>query len=213
MECEVDEASPAIAGSRPERLVLASGSATRAGLLRRAGVPFLQDPAGIDEAAARSSLRQGGCEFGAAALELARLKATAVGARHEGRIVLGADQLLECEGAWLEKPRGRAGARAQLLALSGRKHHLASAVVLMRDGELLWSHLEIPELRMRSLSASLIEAYLDAAGPQILESVGGYRIEGAGAQLLESLAGDVFAVLGLPLLPLLAALRREGVLP
>ncbi len=213
MECEVTEASPVFAGSQPERLVLASGSATRAGLLRRAGVPFLQDPAEIDEAAARTGLRRAGWETGAAALELARLKAAAVCARHAGRIVLGADQLLDCEGAWLEKPRARAAAGAQLLALSGRTHRLASALVLLRDGELLWSHLEVPELRMRSLSADLIEAYLDAAGPSILDSVGAYRIEGPGAQLLESLAGDVFAVLGLPLLPLLAVLRREGVLP
>jgi septum formation protein len=202
-----------IAGSRAGLLVLASGSPTRAGLLRRAGVPFLQDPAEVDEGAAKARLRAAGADAGAAALELARLKAAAVGPRHPGRLVLGADQILECEGDWLDKPGTRAGAKAQLLRLSGRRHRLATAAVLLKDGEPVWSHLEAPELRMRALSPQLVEAYLDAAGEEAFASVGAYQIEGPGAQLIEELNGDVFCVLGLPLLPLLAALRREGMLP
>lgn len=199
--------------SRAGQLVLASGSATRAGLLRRAGVPFEQDPAEIDEAGPKERLKREGSDAGTAALELARLKAAAVSRRHPGRLVLGADQLLECEGEWLDKPGTRERARAQLLRLSGRNHRLATAAVLLRDRSELWSHLETPELQMRALSPSLIEAYLEAAGDAVLGSVGAYQIEGLGAQLMERLDGDVFAVLGLPLLPLLNALRREGLLP
>ena len=194
-------------------LVLASGSATRASLLRRAGVPFLQDPATVDEAAAKARLKAKGAEAGLAALELARLKAREVSARHPGALVLGADQLLDCEGAWLDKPGTRARAREQLLHLSGRSHRLETAAVLVREGAEIWSHLERPELRLRQLTPELADAYLDAAGKDVLHSVGAYQIEGHGAQLVEQLTGDVFAVLGLPLLPLLAALRREGVLP
>lgn len=207
--------SEPIAGRRAGMpLVLASGSATRALLLRQAGVPFQQDPAQIDEAAAKADLRQAGADALGAALELARLKAAAVALRHPpGRLVLGADQLLECEGAWFEKPASRTEARDQLLRLSGRRHRLATAAVLLRDGACSWSHAEAPELAMRVLSPGLVEGYLDAAGPGVLRSVGAYQIEGFGAQLFEGLSGDLFAVLGLPLLPLLAALRREGVLP
>jgi septum formation protein len=202
-----------IAGSQTGLLVLASGSPTRAGLLRRAGVPFHQDPAELDEGAAKARLRSAMADAGAAALELARLKAAAVSPRHPGRLVLGADQLLECEGEWLDKPGTRARARAQLFRLSGRRHRLATAAVLLKDGASLWSHLEAPELRLRRISPELAEAYLDAAGEDALGSVGAYQIEGQGAQLIEEMSGDVFSVLGLPLLPLLGALRREGVLP
>lgn len=205
--------SEPIAGSRADVLVLASASATRARLLRRAGVSFRQDPARIDETAVKAGLRQAGADALTAALELARIKAATVARHHPGRLVLGADQLLECEGAWYDKPVSRAAARGQLLTLSGRRHHLATAVVLLRDGAPSWSHAEAPELTMRRLSPALVEAYLDAAGAAALDSVGAYQIEGLGAQLIESLSGDVFAVLGLPMLSLLAALRREGVLP
>ena len=206
-------AAEVIQGSRTGLLVLASGSPTRADLLRRAGVPFLQDPAEIDEAGPKERLKREGSDAGKAALELARLKAAAVARRHPGGIVLGADQLLECEGEWLDKPGTRARARAQLLRLSGRRHRLATAAVLLRGEDEVWSHLETPELQMRVLSPALLDAYLDAAGEAALGSVGAYHIEGLGAQLIERLEGDVFAVLGLPLLPLLAALRRERVLP
>ncbi len=193
--------------------MLASGSATRALLLRRAGVPFQQDAPEIDEAEARAKLRPMGVDALAAARELARLKAAAVAPRHPGAFILGADQLLDCEGVWLDKPASRGAARDQLLYLSGRRHRLATAAVLMRDGEPVWSHAEAPELIMRRLSGILVEAYLDLVGEAAFSSVGAYQLEGPGAQLIEHLSGDVFAVLGLPLLPLLSALRRQGVLP
>ncbi|HXV25211.1 MAG TPA: nucleoside triphosphate pyrophosphatase [Alphaproteobacteria bacterium] len=201
-----------IAGSRSD-LVLASGSTIRAQLLCRAAVPFLQDPPEIDEAAAKAALCQAGAKADEAALELARLKAMAVCPRHPNRIVLGTDQLLICEGEWLDKPGSRARAFEQLERLSGRRHTLATALILLRAGRPVWSHLETPEVQMRQLTTGLITAYLDVAGESALQSVGAYQLEGPGAQLLESITGDVFAVLGLPMLPLLAALRREGLLP
>jgi nucleoside triphosphate pyrophosphatase len=202
-----------IAGSRAGMLVLASASSTRALLLRRAGVPFMQDPASIDETAIKVELRRSGRDALQAALELAQRKAAAVARKHPQRLVLGADQLLECEGKWFDKPVNRAQAREQLLQLSGRRHRLATAAVLLRGEAVYWSDVEAPELVMRSLSRELIDAYLDAAGETALNSVGAYQIEGPGAQLMESMTGDFFTILGLPMLPLLAALRREGVLP
>jgi septum formation protein len=202
-----------IAGSTSGLLVLASASPTRALLLRRAGVPFLQDPASIDEGAVKAELRGSGKNALQAALELARRKAVVVAHRHPQQLVLGADQLLECEGQWFDKPGSRLQAREQLLRLSGRRHCLATAAVLVRGDIVSWSVAQAPELVMRSLSSDFIDAYLDAVGERALSSVGVYQIEGLGVQLIDSFSGDFFAVLGLPMLPLLAALRREGVLP
>jgi septum formation protein len=202
-----------IAGSTSGLLVLASASPTRALLLRRAGVPFLQDPASIDEGAVKAELRGSGKDALQAALELARRKAVVVAQRHPQQLVLGADQLLECEGQWFDKPGSRLQARDQLLRLSGRRHCLATAAVLVRGDIVSWSVAQAPELVMRSLSSDFIDAYLDAVGEHALSSVGAYQIEGLGVQLIDSFSGDFFAVLGLPILPLLAALRREGVLP
>jgi septum formation protein len=209
----VREDAPRIVASRSGLLVLASGSAARARMLRAAGVPFLQDPADLDEASAKAALRRSGARADAAALELARLKAAAVAQRHPDRLVLGADQLLDCAGEWLDKPMALPRARDQLLHLSGRGHRLSTAAVLLRRAQVAWSHVETPEVTLRPLSTERIDAYLAAAGEEALHSVGAYQIEGLGAQLIERLDGDVFAVLGLPLLSLLAALRREGVLP
>jgi septum formation protein len=209
----VSAAPKPIAGSKAGLLVLASASPTRALLLRRAGIPFVQDPASIDEGAAKAELQRSGRNALEAALELARRKAVVVAQRHPQQLVLGADQLLECEGRWFDKPANRRQAREQLLELSGRRHRLATAAVLLRGKVVCWSLVEAPELVLRSLSSELIDAYLDAAGETALNSVGSYQIEGLGVQLIERIDGDLFAILGLPMLPLLAALRIEGALP
>jgi len=209
----VSAAPEPIAGSKAGLLVLASASPTRALLLRRAGIPFVQDPASIDEGAAKAELQRSGRNALEAALELARRKAAVVAQRHPQQLVLGADQLLECEGRWFDKPANRRQAREQLFELSGRRHRLATAAVLLRGKAVCWSLVEAPELVLRSLSSELIDAYLDAAGETAFNSVGSYQIEGLGVQLIERIEGDFFAILGLPMLPLLAALRTEGALP
>jgi septum formation protein len=194
-------------------LVLASGSATRAAMLRAAGVVPLIDPAAIDEDETKASLKAGGASAGDAAEALAELKAQRVSRRHPGALVLGCDQLLECEGAWFDKPADRAAARRQLLALRGRTHRLVSAAVAMRDGSRLWHHIASAELTMRPFGETFLDSYLDRAGDAVLASVGAYQIEGLGSQLFARVEGDWFTILGLPLLPLLAFLRDHRVLP
>jgi nucleoside triphosphate pyrophosphatase len=192
------------------RLVLASQSAARAALLASAGLRFEARPARIDEAAVKAACRAEGAGAEEAALALAGLKAARV--READAVVIGADQLLVCEGEWFDKPPDLHAARAQLLALRGRAHVLVTAIVCLRDGREVWRHVARPSLRMRHFSEAFLDAYLAAEGAAVLSSVGAYRLEGLGVQLFEAVHGEHAAVLGLPLLPLLGFLRQHGVL-
>ena len=194
-------------------IVLASASPARAALLRAAGIPIRVDAAAIDEAEVKASLRAVGAEPAAVAEALAELKAQRVSRRHPGSLVIGADQVLECDGILFDKPADLAAARSQLLALRGRRHQLVSAAVLVRDGQRLWHHVARADLTMREFSTDFLDRYLRSAGGATLSSVGAYQLEGVGAQLFSSVDGDYFTILGLPLLPLLGILREHGVLP
>jgi len=191
-------------------LVLASGSASRKSLLTAAGVPFVADPADLDEDRLMAELKPAGAEI--MARTLAEQKALAVSRRHPGQIVLGGDSVIAFGGDYLSKCASLAQARALLLRLSGQTHLLVSAAALARDGALLWAHASPCRMTMRDLSAQFLEDYLAAEGEGLLSSVGCYRFEGRGAQLFDRVEGDYFSVLGLPLLPVLTQLRKEGVL-
>jgi septum formation protein len=194
-------------------IVLASASKVRRALLEAAGLAILVDPAAVDEAAVKDSYAGEDAGPGEIAEALAELKAMRISPRHPGLIVLGADQILDCEGQRFDKPEGLEGARAQLQALSGRRHRLISSLVALRDGQRLWHHTGEAVLTMREFSDAFLGSYLAAAGPGVLESVGAYQLEGLGAQLFTRIEGDYFTVLGLPLLPLLDFLRLQGELP
>jgi septum formation protein len=194
-------------------VALASRSAARAALLRAAGVEFVQVDAPVDEAAVREGLAAEGVGAEDAATVLAELKARRGADRvGPGAIVLGGDQILELDGSWLEKPADRAAARAQLLSLRGRRHRLVSSVVAFRGGGRVWHHAAAASVWVRPFGDAFLDAYLDAAGDDVLGSVGAYQLEGLGAQLIARVEGDFFTVLGLPLLPLLQFLRDQGVL-
>ena len=191
-------------------LVLASKSTVRHLLLEAAGIPVEIRPAGIDERAIERAAPAGAPEE--IARLLAREKARGVAEAMPDRIVVGADQLLTFGGQRLSKPGNRDAARAQLRALRGRSHQLHSAVAVCRGQSLRYEHAETATLTMRDFSDDFLECYLDEAGDAVTESVGSYQLERAGIQLFDSVEGDYFAILGLPLLPLLKFLRAEGFL-
>lgn len=193
-------------------LVLASGSAARRRMLLDAGVPLVTDPPGVDEAEVKTALRTEDASAAEVAETLAELKARRVSPRHSGALVLGADQMLACGGEWFDKPADREAAREQLYRLRGRRFHLVVGAVVVRDGARIWHHLDSAELTMRPVSDAFIEAYLDAAGDAITQSVGAFQLEDLGAQLFADVKGHYFTVLGLPLLPLLDFLRQHRVI-
>lgn len=193
-------------------LVLASASQARAAILTNAGVDVEIAPARVDEDAVKAALRAEGAPPRDQADTLAELKALRISSRMRGRLVLGADQVLSFEGEVFDKPTDIAEARAQLERLSGQQHDLLSAAVIALDGQPVWRHVGRVRLAMRRLSPGFIDRYLQAMGPRVLQTVGGYMLEAEGTQLFARVDGDYFTVLGLPLLPVLAHLRDRGVL-
>ena len=194
------------------RLVLASQSATRRALLEAAGLDVEALPAAVDEAAIKESARAEGLSPADAALMLADSKAARVARKHPDAAVIGADQLLVCGHDWFDKPEDVSAARRQLLRLRGHGHELVTAVVVWRDGQRAWHHVATPRLVMRDFSESFLDTYLAREGGFVTESVGAYRLEGLGVQLMRDVRGEHSAILGLPLLPLLAYLRDSGVI-
>jgi septum formation protein len=178
-------------------------------LLRAAGLVFDSVAPRVDETALKRAARGLGESAENAALRLARSKAEAV---DRPGLVIGCDQILVCDGVWFDKPGDLATARANLLALRGRAHRLATAVAVLRDGAELFRHVASPTLTMRDFSERFLSSYLAADGEHVLGCVGAYRVEGLGLHLFESIDGEHGAILGLPLLPLLGFLRGCGII-
>lgn len=192
-------------------LILASKSPFRATMLKNAGIRFSAASARIDERAVEAPLLEADLPPADISEVLAIAKAEEVSLRNPGAHVIGCDQLLSLDGNLLHKVTDMEGARRRLLQLSGKTHYLHSAVALVLNGEVLWSHVEQAAITFRNLSPAFVGRHLADVGDVILSSVGAYQVEGAGVQLFERIEGDFFSIIGLPLLPLLAELRRQGI--
>jgi len=194
-------------------LTLASGSSIRAALLRKADVEIEVKPVRIDEDSIRDSLLIDGASAHDIADALAEHKAMRGSNRDRQALVLGCDQLLECNGAIINKPTSREDAKIQLRALRGQTHRLYTAAVLYRDGQPIWRHVSVPRLTMRDVSDTYIENYVSQHWEDIRHCVGCYQIEGAGIRLFSKIEGDLFSVQGLPLLELLTVLTQRKDIP
>lgn len=199
----------------PISIVLASGSRARRDMLAAAGLAFEVVPADVDEPAIRDSLlaERPGVSPAEIAGALARAKAEEVSRRWPHALVIGADQILALGDSLFEKPKDITAARLQLMHLRDRTHDLVSAVALAAGGAVLWSTATRARMTMRPFSESFLDTYLARAGDRVTESVGAYQLEGLGLQLFDLIDGDYFTILGMPMLPLLAELRRRGVIP
>ena len=191
-----------------KKLTLASQSKIRAAILNGAGLAFNVHVSGVDEATLKAA-HKGTAESLAGVLASAKARAVFDDGQSDG-LIIGADQILECDGVLYDKPRNMDEARANLLQFRGKSHYLVGAVVLLENGEQVWSHCGRVTLTMRDFSEPFLDAYLAQAGEAVLSSVGCYQLEGLGAQLFSDIDGDYFSILGLPLLPLLDGLRAHG---
>jgi len=191
-------------------IILASGSPYRRKLLESAGIDFTVLKPDLDERAVEAPLAGTGVTPADVALILAEAKATAVSEARRDALVIGSDQTLSLGDELFHKPADMEAARHHLLKLSGRTHHLNSAVALARGGEIVWHHVSVARMTMRSLDPGFVGRHLAEVGDAALTSVGAYQVEGRGIQLFERIDGDYFTIVGLPLLPLLAALRELG---
>lgn len=193
-----------------DAIILASGSPFRKKMLEDAGISFDVARPEIDERAVESAVEGSGLTPGDLASILAEAKALDVSQRFPGKLVIGTDQTLSLGDEILHKAKDMEEARRRLLALSGKTHQLNSAVVIVRDGDVLWRHVAVAHLTMRDLDPGFIGRHLSSVGDIALSSVGAYQIEGKGIQLFERIEGDHFTIVGMPLIPLLAKLRDLG---
>ena len=194
------------------RIILASASAARRALLQQAGIIAETNPSTLDEDALKAAyLRQEPAITPAdMAARLAAAKAISVSNQNPDSLVIGADQVLALGTTRYDKPKSIEEARTHLRQLRGKTHYLETAIACARQGEVIWSTLTRPALHMRNLSDAFIESYLDRQGTNMMQTVGGYKLEGEGIQLFSTIEGDYFSILGLPLLPLLEFLRRQN---
>jgi septum formation protein len=197
---------------RAPEVILASGSGIRKKMLLDAGVKVRARPARVDETPIKQAVQAEGGTALQAAETLAEMKSLRVSQLEPDALCIGADQILECDGRWFDKPHDMAAARAHLQFMAGKTHFLRTAVVISQHGRPIWRHIESPEIVMRPVSAAALEQYLSLAGKDILSSVGAYHYEGLGAQLFARVRGDYFTILGLPLLPVLDILRNHYVI-
>lgn len=193
-------------------LVLASRSAARREMLARLGLEFEAVDSGLDEAPLKSRLLKAGADPAEVAARLATAKAEAASTDRPGALVLGSDQTLEVDAELIDKARDLAEARRRLQRLRGRDHILHSAVALAVGGRTVWTDRDQARMTMRPFTDAFLDRYLAAEGDALLGSVGCYRLEGLGGQLFDRVQGDWFTVMGMPLWPLLAELRRRGAL-
>lgn len=193
-----------------KKMILASGSSIRAEMLRNAGVNIEVIVAHVDEENIKASMLSQNAQARDIADTLAEMKARRVAMKTPG-LVLGADQVLVCEGKLFDKPESFEEAKSQLCALRGKNHELISAAVIFENGAPVWRHISRTRLEMRDFSDAFLENYINTQGKDLLTTVGAYKLEGMGAQLFTQIQGDYFTVLGLPLLEVLGFLRTRGI--
>ena len=201
-----------MASDHPLEIILASASQSRAALLAGAGIDVLIEPADIDESLVKDDGLRKQASVDTVAALLARRKAQKISAARPNAFVIGADQMLDCGGKWLDKPNSLTAAGDTLRLLRGKSHELVTSVSVVHEGKEIWALTDRAKLLMRDFSDDFLDTYLSFVGDDVMLSVGAYQLEGLGIQFFERIDGDYFTILGLPLLPLLGFLRERNVI-
>ena len=190
-------------------LILASQSVARKNMLDAAGVSYTALPADLDEDSITKNETKKGEAPQSIALTLATAKASAIAKENPDALVIGSDQILECDGKMLSKAANENQAREKLKSLRGKTHHLISAVCVAKGDSILWQAVQTANLTMHDFDDAFLDDYIKKAGIALTRSVGAYELESLGVNLFEKIEGDYFTILGMPLLPLLTYLRDE----
>jgi len=193
-------------------LILASASKSRSDLFKGAGLSIDCIPADLDENILKNKGLSEGWSVEETALSLAKAKADFVSQKFTQSLVIGCDQMMDCEGTWFDKPTSLLAAAEQLKFLRGKTHRLISAVCVTKNQECLWSHTQYADLEMRNFSDDFLDKYIKNVGEAALNTVGTYRLESIGVQLFSRIEGDYFTILGLPLLACLSYFRSKGII-
>lgn len=188
-------------------LILASKSQSRGKILSAAGLQFSTIVSGLDEAVIKDEMLGRSASFQALAETLATEKAKTVSFKNPQAVVIGADQMLICEGKPFDKARSIEEAIEHLQFFRGKTHKLVTSVAIVRNNETIWTFTSEPKLTMRNFSDQFLDYYIKVAGDALLHSVGVYFLEDVGINLFSKIEGDYYEILGMPLLPLLKKLR------
>ena len=191
-------------------LLLASGSKTRAEILKKAKIGFKVVDHGVDEEELKISLNELSPKD--ISIQLSEIKAIKPSMKYFEDFVIGADQVLDFNGSLINKAAHLQEAKKQLLDLSGKTHKLITAITIAKNGVVVWKHYDVAKITMRELSEKQIDEYLDNIDKETLGCVGVYAIEQEGIKLLNKIDGDYFSILGLPLLPLTQFLWQNNIL-
>ena len=191
-------------------LLLASGSKTRAEILKKAKIGFKVVDHGVDEEELKISLNELSPKD--ISIQLSEIKAIKPSMKYSEDFVIGADQVLDFNGSLINKAAHLQEAKKQLLDLRGKTHKLITAITIAKNGVVVWKHYDVAKITMRELSEKQIDEYLNNMDKETLGCVGVYAIEQEGIKLLNKIDGDYFSILGLPLLPLTQFLWQNNIL-
>ena len=191
-------------------LLLASGSKTRAEILKKAKIGFKVVEHGVDEEELKTSLNELSPKD--ISIQLSEIKAIKPSMKYSEDFVIGADQVLDFNGTLINKAAHIQEAKKQLLDLNGKTHKLITAITIAKNGVIVWKHYDVAKITMRELSEKQIDEYLNNMDKETLGCVGVYAIEQEGIKLLNKIDGDYFSILGLPLLPLTQFLWQNNIL-
>ena len=191
-------------------LLLASGSKTRAQILKKAKIGFKVVDHGVDEEELKISLNELSPKD--ISIQLSEIKAIKPSMKYSEDFVIGADQVLDFNGTLINKAAHLQEAKKQILDLNGKTHKLITAITIAKNGVVVWKHYDVAKITMRKLSEKQIDEYLNNMDKETLGYVGVYAIEQEGIKLLNKIDGDYFSILGLPLLPLTQFLWQNNIL-
>ena len=190
------------------KIILASKSKIRKKILQENEIDCEVKPAGVDEELVKKSLINEGANPEVISKNLAELKANKISQKSNGKIVLGADSIIDLNGIVISKPTNRTEALEILKKLNGKKHYIISSVCISKNGSMIWNYTDKAALTMKEMTSEELKNYLKKIKDEALYSYNVYQIEGEGRNLFSKIEGDNDTIMGLPMKQIKEYLRN-----